>query len=182
MPRSSAETINRWLDDFRARGHRIPGSVRLIERDLENDSDAGLVLIRFELASTDAFLERPSQHKAEWHVHFAPREEELAMGPVEVQNFADELHMVSRVAAYLDARTAEAIAARLTHRPGSAPVRAPRRQERVNVTWMTPLSATSERTSNDDSSPRRSSQSRIPWPSRIGVMPTWMLSTSPAAR
>ncbi|WP_207454322.1 hypothetical protein [Desertivibrio insolitus] len=108
----SLETIDSWLADFRALGHRVPGVIRTLERDLdaEGEQDAGLVLIKFELATTDTFLERPAHDQPGWRVHFAPRDEELVMSSVEVQNLAEEFHMVSRVASYLEARTAEALA------------------------------------------------------------------------
>lgn len=106
------ETIHRWLSDFRTLGHRIPGDIRALERDLDTDGpvDGGLVLIQFELATTEAFFERPDHTKPNWNVHFAPREREVVMTPVQVQNLADEFHMVSRLASYLEARAAEALA------------------------------------------------------------------------
>jgi hypothetical protein len=107
-----ARTIEQWLEDFRALGHRVPGTLRTLERDLEaeEDFDGGLVLIKFELATTETFLERPSRDLPGWRVHFTARDEELVMSAAEVQNLAEELHMVARVASYLEARTAEALA------------------------------------------------------------------------
>lgn len=112
MPHLTGDIITRWLMDFREKGHRIPGSIRVLDRELEDFAiDASLVVIRFELATTDTYLQRKAPGTSEWFVTFAPRSEELVMTSVQVQNLADEFHMVSRLADYLEARTAELLAA-----------------------------------------------------------------------
>lgn len=107
----SADTINEWLDDFRELGHRIPMGIRTLERDLDaRDLDAGLVLIEFQFTSAEAYLERPSHERPQWCLHIGARDEELRMFTVEVFNLTDELQIVARLSAYLEARTSEALA------------------------------------------------------------------------
>jgi hypothetical protein len=105
------ETINEWIEDFRALGNRVPSSLRTLERDLdEGRFDGGLVLIRFETATTETFLERPSHLHPQWSAHFEEREQELVLSAAEVQSLADELQLLSQLVAYLETRTAEALA------------------------------------------------------------------------
>ncbi len=108
----SADTINEWLDDFRELGHRIPMGIRTLERDLEVDGglDSGLVLIEFQFTSAEAYLERPSHEQPQWCLHIGARDEELRMFTADVFNLTDELQTVARLSAYLEARTAEALA------------------------------------------------------------------------
>ena len=108
----SSETIQQWLDEFLARGHRLPRQIRLVERDLdtEGQEDAGLVVLELGVATTGTFLERPAHDKPDWKIHFLEREVEITATPAQVDLIASELSMISQLAAYLEARTAEALA------------------------------------------------------------------------
>ncbi len=108
----AAETIEQWLSDFVARGHRMPKQIRMVERDLdvEGQEDAGLVVIELGIATTGTFLERPAHDKPNWNVHFMEREQEIVATSAEVDTIAAELTMIAQLAAYLEARTAEALA------------------------------------------------------------------------
>lgn len=107
----AAETIEQWLSDFVARGHRVPKQIRMVERDLdvEGQEDAGLVVIELGVATTGTFLERPAHDEPHWNVHFMEREQEITATPAEVDIIAAELTMIAQLAAYLEARTAEAL-------------------------------------------------------------------------
>jgi hypothetical protein len=106
------DTIAQWLEDFRASGEEIPEMVRLLERDFadEDRQDAGLVLIQFEVFDIESYLERPSHERPEWVVHFGSRGGDVSLSATDLTRLMGELQFVAKLTAFLEARTAEALA------------------------------------------------------------------------
>lgn|SRR6478752_4343238 len=109
MPFRSRQTLEGWLEEFRAEGHPIHGSVKVMQQDGEGGVNTGLVGVRFANSSTITYIQPEAPYAMKWVVTMEGREESLTLDAEAVAELATELTMVSALCEFLEAKSAEFI-------------------------------------------------------------------------
>lgn len=103
MPFRSKATLEEWLEEFRAAGHSVPGTVA--PQDGVDGRDTGLIVLRLTGAGTYVYMQPVAPHDPRWQITFEARENEVAMSPNEVRDMGIELQAVSALCEYLQAQS-----------------------------------------------------------------------------
>jgi hypothetical protein len=109
MPFRSKALLETWLDDFRSAGHNVPGAVAF--QDGADGHDTGLVVLRLRNAGTYTYMQPVALHDPRWEITFEPRESAVSLSPSEVDEMGRELQLVAALCEFLQAKSAEYIAA-----------------------------------------------------------------------
>ncbi|QIG39538.1 hypothetical protein G5T42_08590 [Microbacterium sp. 4R-513] len=107
MPFRSQQTLEGWLDEFRALGHPITGSLKVMQQDGDDGADTGLVGVRFANTSTITYLQPDGPYSAHWVVTMEPREEPVVLDAEGVHALAAELAMVGTLCRFLEEKSAD---------------------------------------------------------------------------
>jgi len=109
MPFRSQRTLERWLEEFRALGHPILGTVKVMEQDGDEGANTGLVGVRFANASTITYIQPEAPYSVKWVVTMEPREEPVVLDAARLRELAAEVSVVAELCEFLEARSAEYI-------------------------------------------------------------------------
>jgi hypothetical protein len=104
MPFRSKATLEAWLEEFRASGNDVPGSVAL--QDGYEGNDTGLVVLRLSNAGTYTYMQPVAPHDARWEVTFEPREGSVSLCPADVDAMGAELRRIAALCEFLQAKSA----------------------------------------------------------------------------
>jgi hypothetical protein len=107
MPFRSKATLETWLEEFRADGRRVPGSVAF--QDGADGHDTGLVVLQLTNAGTYTYMQPVAPHDPRWEVTFEPRENSVSLAPSEVEAMGRELQLVAALCEFLQEKSAEFI-------------------------------------------------------------------------
>lgn len=99
------ETLESWLDDYRALGGPLADAARVTIQDGDGGADTGLVIFRLGHAPTGVFIQPATHDPARWVATMEPREENLILDPAGLRELAAELTAVSELCAFLEERS-----------------------------------------------------------------------------
>lgn len=118
MPFRSKATLEAWLEEFRAAGNDVPGSVAF--QDGLEGSDTGLMVLRLSNAGTYTYMQPVAPHDARWEITFEPREVSVSLSPADVDAMGAELRRIAALCEFLQAKSAAHISAGLQVSSGVA--------------------------------------------------------------
>lgn len=107
MPFRSQRTLEGWLEEFRALGHPIAGTVKVMGQDGDDGADTGLVGVRFANASTITYIQPEAPYSVKWVVTMEPREEPVTLDAASLRELVAEVTVVAALCEFLEARSAE---------------------------------------------------------------------------
>lgn len=103
MPLRSRETLEAWIEEFRAFGYTL--AVKVIPQDGSLGRDTGLVGITMMNAQTVTYIEPETTGGNKWRITFEPRETELRLDAGGALRLSTELAMVSSLCAFLETKS-----------------------------------------------------------------------------
>ncbi|MEV7692617.1 hypothetical protein AB0N73_04730 [Microbacterium sp. NPDC089189] len=98
-------TLDEWLDEFRAFGYPISGSLRVIEQDGADGADTGLIGVAMTNASTSTYIQPDPVDPSRWVVTFDSRETPVQASPTDVLALANELVIVATLCGFLQVKS-----------------------------------------------------------------------------
>ena len=101
----SQETLEAWIEEFRALGYPIAGTIKVISQDGEGGANTGLVSARLNNAPTVVYIQPSSPDAVEWAVTLESRDAPATLNAPGVLNLAAELAMLSALCAFLQAKS-----------------------------------------------------------------------------
>jgi hypothetical protein len=106
MPFRSRDTLEAWLEEFRALGYPVAGSLKVMQQDGEDGENTGLVGVRLANASTVTYVQPEAPYSMKWVVTMEAREDPVVLDSAGLMNLASELAIVSALCAFLQAKSA----------------------------------------------------------------------------
>lgn len=106
MPFRSQQTLELWLEEFRALGYTIAGTIKVMEQDGEDGDNTGLVGVRLANAQTVTYVQPEAPYSPRWVVTMEARDEPVVLDSVGLMDLAAELTVVSALCAFLQAKSA----------------------------------------------------------------------------
>ena len=113
MPYRSSALLEAWLAEFTT-DHALGGLVRVIPQDGTLGEDTGLIVFPLGGGTTSVYIEPVAVGDFRWRIHFEPREQEAVMSSAQVHAMAAELEMSAALCDFIEAKSAEHIAATKT--------------------------------------------------------------------
>jgi len=110
MPFRSQHTLELWLEEFRALGHPIRGSVKVMHQDGEDGENTGLVGVQLANAGTVIYIQPDADDPSRWAITMEAREEPVTVGAAAAADLATELRTVAALCAFLEAKSAASAA------------------------------------------------------------------------
>lgn len=105
MPFRNRQTLEEWLDEFRALGYPLAGSLKVMAQDGDGGADTGLVGVQLANASTVTYVQPEAPHSSKWVATMESRDEEVVLDSVELMGLASELTVLSALCAFLEAKS-----------------------------------------------------------------------------
>ncbi|WP_374315007.1 hypothetical protein [Microbacterium sp.] len=105
MPFRSRQTLEDWLDEFRALGYPVAGTLKVMPQDGDGGADTGLVGVRFANASTVTYVQPEAPYSNRWVATMESRDEEVVLDSVGLMSLAGELSVLSALCAFLEAKS-----------------------------------------------------------------------------
>jgi hypothetical protein len=105
MPFRNLETLETWLEEFRALGYPIKGSVRVIPQDGDGGANTGLVTVRLANASTPTSIQPSDEDPTRWVATMEPRDASVILDAARLLELSSELAMMSALCGFLQAKS-----------------------------------------------------------------------------
>ncbi|WZH36215.1 MAG: hypothetical protein PIR02_15825 [Microbacterium enclense] len=99
--------LQQWVDDFRAHGYLIAGSVHVAEQDGSDGRDTGLVVVQLHGKNVSIYMEPTGYDQPLWQATLTARPEEQTFGVADLAHLAAELVVAGNLCAYLQYRSLE---------------------------------------------------------------------------
>lgn len=99
------ETLESWLEEYRALGKPLADAARVMVQDGDGGANTGLVVFRLGHAPTGVFIQPATQDAAGWVATMEPRDENLVLDPAGLRALSAELAAVSELCAFLEAKS-----------------------------------------------------------------------------
>lgn len=111
MPYRNQETVGSWVRDYLADRQVEASSVSVLEKDYTPGPESGLVVVALSNASTVTYIQPVIiDGEPRWMVTFEPRTEGFDLDAAGVARLSADLSDLADLCAYLQERTAQAIA------------------------------------------------------------------------
>lgn len=110
MAFQSAHTLQTWVDEFRDLGYPSAGTLRVLSRDGDAPTDAGLLTVHLADADTSIYIEPESGTSERWVITLEARDEAITLDPAAMFRLAAELASVSALCAFLEMKSRTAVA------------------------------------------------------------------------
>jgi hypothetical protein len=108
MPFRSQDTLQTWLDEFRALGYPVAGSLRVIPQDGDDGANTGLVSVHLMNASTVTYIQPESVGSSRWVVTLEPRDTAVVLDAPRLLGLSSELAIASALCAFLQTKSQNA--------------------------------------------------------------------------
>ncbi|WP_314506857.1 hypothetical protein [uncultured Microbacterium sp.] len=105
MPFRNLDTLESWLQEFRALGYPIAGSVRVIPQDGDGGANTGLVTVRLANASTPTSIQPSDEDPTRWVATMEPRDASVILDAPRLLELSGELAMISALCGFLQAKS-----------------------------------------------------------------------------
>lgn len=99
------ETLDRWLEEFLARGYLTSSEIRVLEQDDEQDPDAGLIVVDLSRANTISYLQPVTGGHGTWKVTMEPRESVIELGAADLVNLGHEVTVLGSLLCFLESQS-----------------------------------------------------------------------------
>ncbi|PKI89892.1 hypothetical protein CW368_12060 [Actinomycetales bacterium SN12] len=100
----SKETLETWLEDFRA-SREAGDLIRVIIQDGSDGSDTGLVIVPVKHSSVSIFMQPIQVGEAQWKVTLEPIDENTELNSHQLHSLASELAVAAELCSFLEARS-----------------------------------------------------------------------------
>ncbi len=106
MPFRSQHTLENWIEEFRALGYPIAGSLKVMQQDGDGGAHTGLVGVRLANAATVTYVQPETPSSTRWVATMEARDEPVVLDSVGLMSLAGELSVISALCAFLQAKSA----------------------------------------------------------------------------
>ena len=105
MPFRSQDTLQGWLDEFRALGYPIAGSLKVLPQDGDEGENTGLVAVHLRNATTVTYIQPESTGSHRWVVTLEPRDTAVILDAPALLGLSSELAIASTLCSFLQGKS-----------------------------------------------------------------------------
>jgi hypothetical protein len=103
------ETLERWLDEFRA-GRNDSDHITVLLQDGGDGADTGLVYVPLTNAATDVYMQPVAIGDPQWTIGFGSRDNTFDLTPAQLRGLTTELSVAATLCEFLERKSAEHLA------------------------------------------------------------------------